>query len=263
MKHCDHCGNELIGKEKFCPHCGCAVEEGNIQGQLEEIEGLTDNEPQLDRKKSYKKIFALATVAVLLLAFILLKNFLSPSVTSITLSETVLDLNYGDSVSVDYKIAPEEAEDAKVVWSSSDESVATVDEEGKITAVGEGACTITATAQNVVASLSVNVMRLKPEEEAAVGRWKSRTAIIHGEPSYGGAQVTLVLTSDLTGRMSVGEANIDFEWEYVMTDDEDFVYNCNASDSVQFIFTYSIEDGEENVIVMLDRENAFLFLRYS
>ncbi len=54
-----------------------------------------------------------------------------------------------------------------VIWSSSDESVATVDQKGKVTAVGEGTCTITVanaedetkldTCKITVASLSVNI----------------------------------------------------------------------------------------------------------
>lgn len=54
-----------------------------------------------------------------------------------------------------------------VIWSSSDESVATVDQKGKVTAVGEGTCTITVanvedetkldTCQITVASLSANI----------------------------------------------------------------------------------------------------------
>ncbi|WP_055108960.1 Ig-like domain-containing protein [Paenibacillus ihumii] len=54
-------------------------------------------------------------------------------------------------------VLPETA-DQSVTWSSADKSVAIVNEEGKITAAGPGATTITATAINgVVGTATVNV----------------------------------------------------------------------------------------------------------
>lgn len=47
--------------------------------------------------------------------------------------------------------------DTSVTWSSSDETVATVDENGKVVAVGEGSATITATLGSKSATCSVTV----------------------------------------------------------------------------------------------------------
>lgn len=55
-------------------------------------------------------------------------------------------------------ISPSNAEDKTLTWTSSDEAVATVDEQGNVTAVGGGTATISATANSgVVASFDVNV----------------------------------------------------------------------------------------------------------
>ncbi len=51
----------------------------------------------------------------------------------------------------------EPIEGAEITWSSGDEEVATVDEEGVVTAVGEGETTITATAGEVNAEVPVTV----------------------------------------------------------------------------------------------------------
>ena len=68
-------------------------------------------------------------------------------VTGITLDET-RTLNVGDTGTLTAAITPENATDQTLTWTSSDPSVATVDANGTITAVGAGKATITATATN-------------------------------------------------------------------------------------------------------------------
>lgn len=70
------------------------------------------------------------------------------AVESITFDKTEGILNVGNTVTITATVAPEEATNPAVTWSSSDESVATVDETGKITAVATGNATITATSNS-------------------------------------------------------------------------------------------------------------------
>ena len=67
-------------------------------------------------------------------------------VTEIALSETTASLRVGDTKSITATTTPTTASNTAVVWSSSDNNVATVTSEGVITAIGEGTCTITCTA---------------------------------------------------------------------------------------------------------------------
>ena len=78
-------------------------------------------------------------------------------VTGIRLSETSLKLNKGDSRTLSATVQPDNASDKTVRWNSSDNSVATVDQNGTITATGGGTATISATAGGVSASCSVEV----------------------------------------------------------------------------------------------------------
>jgi uncharacterized protein YjdB len=55
------------------------------------------------------------------------------------------------------KITPENATNQQVQWSSSDESIATIDRHGLITAVGTGTVTFTGVAQSVGLSTSITV----------------------------------------------------------------------------------------------------------
>ena len=71
----------------------------------------------------------------------------SVAVSSVAISPTTITINVGESVTLSAIITPDNATDKTIIWSTSDEKVATVDA-GKITAVAEGSATITATTKN-------------------------------------------------------------------------------------------------------------------
>ncbi|WP_300729959.1 Ig-like domain-containing protein [uncultured Bacteroides sp.] len=65
-------------------------------------------------------------------------------VESLTLSKDTLLLEVGSSEILDITILPENATDKKVSWSSADESVATVSEDGLMSGIAEGTTKVTA-----------------------------------------------------------------------------------------------------------------------
>lgn len=69
------------------------------------------------------------------------------AVTAVSLPDT-LGLYKGQTYTLAARITPSDATDKSVTWSSSNPSVATVDNTGKITAVELGSATVTATAAN-------------------------------------------------------------------------------------------------------------------
>lgn len=69
-------------------------------------------------------------------------------VSSLELNESEISLYTGDNATLEVTLAPEDADDKTVEWSSSDESVATVDENGVVTAIGVGVANITCAAQD-------------------------------------------------------------------------------------------------------------------
>ena len=73
-------------------------------------------------------------------------------VESIDVGEVKTDLIIGETVAVTATVSPENAEDKALTWTSSDDAVATVDSEGKITAVGGGTATVTVSSSNNVTS---------------------------------------------------------------------------------------------------------------
>lgn len=72
------------------------------------------------------------------------KVTVTTNVEGITLDKTEGVLTVGNTVTVTATVNPDTATNASVTWSSSDEAIATVDSEGKITAVAPGTATITA-----------------------------------------------------------------------------------------------------------------------
>ena len=69
-------------------------------------------------------------------------------VTSVTLDKTSLTLDVGGSFTLTATVKPDNATNKAVKWSSSNENVATVDQNGNVKAVGAGTATITAAASD-------------------------------------------------------------------------------------------------------------------
>lgn len=91
-------------------------------------------------------------------------TYYSPSypVTGIKVSPDTLTLTKKDEIAqLTAEVTPSYADNKRVTWQSSDEKVATVDENGKVTAVGNGTATITATSVSgsytATVSITVNI----------------------------------------------------------------------------------------------------------
>ena len=95
------------------------------------------------------------------------KVTVTTKVEQIALSKTEGVLTVGNSVTVTATVTPDNATNTTINWTSSDEKVATVDSNGKVTAVAAGNATITATSESdgdVSAdyALTVNKAAAKP-----------------------------------------------------------------------------------------------------
>ncbi|MBS7373710.1 MAG: Ig-like domain-containing protein [Muribaculaceae bacterium] len=94
-------------------------------------------------------------------------------VTSITLNKSADKLIVGGNLALIATVAPSDATIKTVNWTSDNVDVATVNEDGLVTAVAVGTATITATAtdgSNVSASCSVEVIKNQNEEIAALNQ---------------------------------------------------------------------------------------------
>ena len=100
-------------------------------------------------------------------------------VTGVDAPETLeLQLGEMETAELGASVLPEAATDVTLTYESSDEQVATVGEDGTVTAVGEGECTITIKAAgfgDTVAETTTKVTVLAAEKEQTAGGSGSKT----------------------------------------------------------------------------------------
>ena len=127
-------------------------------------------------------------------------------VTGIKVSPDTLTLNRKDETAqLTAEVIPSYADNTRVKWKSSDENVVTVDEKGKVTAVGNGTATITVTSVsgNYTATVAVTVkipveiekISIEAEKETLTKLGESTELKVKIEPENADAQ-KLIWKSD-------------------------------------------------------------------
>ncbi len=66
-------------------------------------------------------------------------------VSDIVLEDSVVTLSEGDSIRLQAKVSPESADNRQLIWSSSDETIVTVSQDGVVNAISQGKAFITVT----------------------------------------------------------------------------------------------------------------------
>lgn len=107
--------------------------------------------PMGNRYKSYTDIFEFVTRS---------NTYYEPTVEKITLSKTEINLLPKKTEEITFSNTYIENENVPKVWSSSDEKVAKVDKNGKVTAIAPGSAVITLTAAGMTAKCTVNVHQI-------------------------------------------------------------------------------------------------------
>lgn len=112
------------------------------------------------------------------------------AVTSVELNKTSLELVEGESETLTATVKPDDAMDKTVTWTTSDASIATV-ENGKVTAVKEGETTITASVGSKSMTCKVVVVKkviavesiALNKTEIILSTWEAETLIATVSPS--------------------------------------------------------------------------------
>ena len=140
---CTKCGTEVPSETKFCPKCGTAI--------------VMPLNMTTKEKSNKKKLFLIGGIVAIATIIILCFALREIPVEDIVLSETKIEIKEEETKNISCTVYPEKATDKTVIWASSDNSVATVNSYGRITAVGKGTCTITAKSGDQTETISVTV----------------------------------------------------------------------------------------------------------
>lgn len=109
-------------------------------------------------------------------------------VVEITLSSTSLILSVGHDKQLTASVLPLSATNKKLSWTSADKNIATVDAEGRITAVAVGSTTITASStdgSNVFAQCDVEVVANQDEAIAALNSLVAKAESLYNNSTEG------------------------------------------------------------------------------
>lgn len=161
------------------------------------------------------------------------------AVTGVTLNQDELPLGVGSSSTLTATVAPENATNKAVTWSTSDEAVATV-ADGVVTAVAEGTATITATTVDggFTASCAVTVTAAATAEGYTVSMKDSSVTA-----AKGGAASVNVMVSGHSDEEITGYNDYDVNVTY---DSANLTFNKDASSAADTGAT--IEETETGTI---------------
>ena len=167
-------------------------------------------------------------------------------VASVSLDKTTLEVFVGDDpVALEATVAPDNASNKNVTWKSSDESVATVDADGKVSAVAAGTATITVTTTDgeKTATCTVTVkdvitysLAIDPDKNAEVNAGSeftfklmltTKTNGVVGEPVNVAANATWTSSDDAFATIANGvakgvkEGSVTITAKYTTPDDDE------------------------------------------
>ena len=183
---------------------------------------------------------------------------LSNTSTAITLDQSTMTIYVGDEKkTIKATLTPADSQD-KITWNSSDETVATVNSKGQVTAVSVGKATISATANGHTATCEVTV----PENECIRAKlylfetknWQTITSDDYVDISKNGGTFALSLNASQVELGSIGSLYIKdlistensaavFDYAKLTVDsievngvkfgmkEDTFIYDCTATDS--------------------------------
>jgi len=123
----------------------------------------------------------------------------------VTLDQDVLHLKVGSTAKLTAAVAPDDATDKSVTWSSSNPAAATVDKNGLVTVVGEGMAVITVS--TVVGELTAACVVNGPEQNGASSANGNQENSV-GPPSSVSDQQHLAAKDLAAGKVSPQEAGV-------------------------------------------------------
>ena len=175
-----------------------------------------------------KKTLALFLALAMVMPMCVFATETTPvAVTSVSLSKSSVTLAKGGTVDLTATVSPDNATDKTVSWSSNDTKIATVDENGKVTAVGGGTATITASAGGVQDTCDVTVTGDTIKSVAPVTLSVAYgTSAEKAAEALANKEVDVTYVSEGTGKEKVSGWAV--KGEYKATTPGNYTFECTA-----------------------------------
>lgn len=153
----------------------------------------------------------------------------TPAIESMDMSKSSMTMKPGATGTLSVAVSPEDADISGMTWTSTNEAVATVDQEGNVTAVADGTATITATIGNTSATCDVTV--------------SSKSS---GNSSAGASDSSQTATSTAYGAIPFNLAAGTQEWWHIDSTDDAYwatLENINAYRAAVGVAPLSVDSG--------------------
>ncbi len=152
-------------------------------------------------------------------------------VTAVNLDASYLEVLVGKSVQLNATVLPEKAAIKAVTWKSSNTAVATVDSNGKVTAVAPGTATITATAKDGSGKSASCTVKVMTEQERQVRTFVERMyTIVLGRAAEAQG------LNDWTARLMAKEIDGATLVDMFVNSDEFIARNTSDEDYIKILY---------------------------
>lgn len=171
----------------------------------------------------------------------------SPAVEGLYLSDDAITLRTGEEETLTLTADPEEVDVSAAAWTSSDESIVTVDGEGTLTAVAEGKATVTAALGGAEASCEVTVSdKTAGSSSGSSSSGSSSGSSSSNSGSDSGSGSSAPAASTAYGSIPFSDAAGTLEWWGIDSTDDAFwatLENINAYRAAVGVPALSIDSG--------------------
>ncbi len=175
------------------------------------------------------------------------------AVTGVKLDKTTAELEEGKSVELKATVAPENATDNAITWKSTDEKVATVDANGKVTAVKAGKATITVITKDGAkkATCEVTVKEKEPLKAA-----KATTTLKNG------TKEVIAITGG-TAPYTIKTGLDDTKATAIIKDDKNVEITAKADSGEVVVTVVDADNAEATITVTLEAAPEITFDKMS
>lgn len=196
-------------------------------------------------KKRWPPILALAVFLLLVAGAVVWLVLRGTPAEDIALGSAEVKLTKGESCRLTYQLTPADSDD-EITWQVSDETVASIDAYGKVTALAEGNCVITVLTESGCKASCYLIVEppLTEEEAAAVGNRELYAATLDGQVQYFyGKNYSLSLYSNSSGHIYCPDGSYRFTWDYSGTEGIYYCFTATFADKTTAEIYYNTDSS--------------------